>query len=62
MDEIYKSIEEYNPHKKRTILIVSDDMIADMLNNKKTNPIVTIFLVFITHLILLFQNEHIILL
>ena len=41
MDEIYKSIEEYNPHKKRTTLIVSDDMIADMLNNKKTNPIVT---------------------
>ena len=72
MDDIYKSIEEYNPHKKRKILIVFDDMIADMLNNKKINPIVTelfirrrklnIFLLFITHLILLFRNEHIILL
>ena len=41
MDDIYKSIEEYNPNKKRKILIVFDDMIADMLNNKKPNPIVT---------------------
>ena len=41
MDDIYKSIEEYNPNKKRKILIVFDDMIADMLSNKKLNPIVT---------------------
>ena len=36
-----KNIEEYNPNKKRKILIVFDDMIADMLSNKKLNPIVT---------------------
>ena len=41
MDNIYKNIEEYNPNKKRKILIVFDDMIADMLNNKNLNPIVT---------------------
>ena len=41
MDNIYKNIEEYNPHKKRGILIVFDDMIADMLSNKKLNSIVT---------------------
>ena len=41
MDDIYKNIEEYNPNKKRKILMVFDDMIADMLNNKKLNPIVT---------------------
>ena len=41
MDDIYKNIEEYNPDKKRKILIVFDDMIADMLSNKKLNPIVT---------------------
>ena len=35
MDDIYKSIEEYNPNKKRKILIAFDDMIADMLINKK---------------------------
>ena len=30
MDDIYKNIEEYNPNKKRKILIVFDDMITDI--------------------------------
>ena len=34
MDDIYKNIEEYNPNKKRKMLIVFDDMIADILSNK----------------------------
>ena len=34
-------IEQYNPSKKRKILIVFDNMIADMVSNKKVNPIVT---------------------
>ena len=38
---MYKNIEEYNPNNKRKILIVFDDMIADMLSNKKLNPKVT---------------------
>ena len=41
MKDIYKNIEEYNPNKKRKILIVFDNMIADMLNKKNFNPIVT---------------------
>ena len=41
MDVIYKNIEEYNPDKKRKILIVFEDMIADILNNNKLNPVVT---------------------
>ena len=41
MGDNYKNIEEYNPNKKRKILIVFDDMIADMLGNWKPNPIVT---------------------
>ena len=41
MDNIYKNIEEYNPNEKHKILIVFDDMIADMLSNKKSNPVVT---------------------
>ena len=41
MDDIYKNIEEYNPKKKRKILIVFDYMIADILSNKNLNPIVT---------------------
>ena len=40
MDYIYKNIEDYNPNKKRKILIVFDDMTADMLSNKKLNSIV----------------------
>ena len=39
MDGIYKNIEEYNPNKKRKILIDFDDMIADILSNKKLNPV-----------------------
>ena len=41
MQDVYKNIEEYNPMKKRKILIVFDGMIADMINNNKLNPIVT---------------------
>ena len=37
MTDIYKNIEEYNPNKKRDILIIFDDIIADMLSNKKLN-------------------------
>ena len=65
MDDIYKNIE-YNPNTKRTILIVFDDMIADMLSNKNINPVVielfisgrklNIFLVFITQSNLLYQK------
>ena len=39
MQDVYKNIEDYNPIKKRKILIVFDDMIADIIN--KLNPIVT---------------------
>ena len=39
--DIYKNIEEYDPNKKRKILIVFHDLNADMINNKKRNPIVT---------------------
>ena len=41
MDDIYKSIEEYNPNKRRKTLIVFEDIISDMLSNTKLNPIGT---------------------
>ena len=41
MHYVYKNIEEYNLGKKRKVLIVFDDIIADMISNKKLNPIVT---------------------
>ena len=40
MNNIYKNIEDYNPNKKRKILIVFDDVIADLLSTKKLNPTV----------------------
>ena len=58
MQDVYKNTEDYYPIKKRKVLIIFDDMIADMLNNKKLNPVVTelfirgrklnIYIVFIT--------------
>ena len=46
MQVVYKkiecnSIEDYNPNKRRKALIVFDHMIADVINNKKLNPVVT---------------------
>ena len=39
--DVYKDIDEYNPDKENKILIAFDDMIADMVHNKKLNSIVT---------------------
>ena len=41
MQDANKNIEEYNPGEKHKILIVFDDMIADIINNKKLNSVVT---------------------
>ena len=45
MCDVYKNIDEYNIVEERKILIVSDDMIADIIENKKLNSIVTGFFV-----------------
>ena len=39
MDDVYKNINDYNPNRKR-ILIVFDDMIADIMRNKKFQVII----------------------
>ena len=67
MDDIYKNIEQCNPNKKRKILIVLDDIIADILSNKKREPVVTelfirrrklnISLIFIKQSLSLFQKN-----
>ena len=41
MHDVYKNIDDYNPDKENKILIVFDDMIADMIHNTKLNSIVT---------------------
>ena len=40
MHNVYKNIDEYNIVKERKILIVFDDIIADLINNKNLNAIV----------------------
>ena len=60
MQDVYKDIKDCNPIRKRKVLIIFDDIIADMINDKKLNPIVTelfircrkfnISIVFIAHL------------
>ena len=41
IDDVYENLEDYNPTKKRRVIIVFDDMIADMASNKKLSPVVT---------------------
>ena len=41
IDDVYENLEDYNATKKRRVLIVFHDMIADMESNKKLSPIVT---------------------
>ena len=36
IQDVYKNIDEYNVEKERKILIVFDDVVADMINDKKT--------------------------
>ena len=40
MHDVYKNINDYNPDKGNKILIVFDDVIANMIQNKKLNSIV----------------------
>ena len=40
MDDVYENIDDYNPSRKRKILIVFDDMIADIMTNKKNQAII----------------------
>ena len=40
MDDVYENIDNYNPNRKRKILIVFDDMIADIMSNKKFQAII----------------------
>ena len=45
MDDIYENIDDYNPNRKRNILIIFDDMIADIMANKKFQSIIKEFFI-----------------
>ena len=40
MDDVYENINDYNPIRKRKKLIVFDDMIADIMTNKRFQAII----------------------
>ena len=40
MDDVYENIDDYNPNRKRKLLIVFDDMIADIMTNKKFEVVI----------------------
>ena len=40
MDGVYKNIDDYSPNRQRKILIVFDDMIADIMTNQKFQAII----------------------
>ena len=40
MDDVYENIDDYNPSRERNILIVFDDMIADIMTNEKNQAII----------------------
>ena len=56
MDDVYSNIDDHNPKRKREIMVVFDDMIADIVTNKRFQAIIkelfiryqNISLVFIT--------------
>ena len=54
MNDVYENIDLYNPNRRKKVLIVFDDMIADIMTNKKFQSIIircrkiNVSLVFIT--------------
>ena len=40
MDDVYENIDDYNLSRKRKVLIIFDDMIADVMTNKKFQKII----------------------
>ena len=40
MDDVYEDIDEHNPARKRKVLILFDDMIAEIMSNKKFQAVV----------------------
>ena len=45
MDDVYENIDDYNPSRKRKILIAFDDIIADIMKNKRFQAIIKEFFI-----------------
>ena len=40
MDDVYNNIDDYNTERKRKILLIFDDMVADVMTNKRFQAII----------------------
>ena len=58
MDDVYKNIDDYNPNRRRKILTVFDDMIADIRTNKKFQAIIKELFIKCKRQILLLYLSH----
>ena len=45
MDDVYEKINDYKPNSKRKILIVFDDMFADIMSNRQFQAIIKEFFI-----------------
>ena len=52
MRDVYKNINYYNPGKENKILIIFDDMIADMIHKKNLDSVETELFIRATKLII----------
>ena len=67
IDDVYENVDDYNPNRKRKVLIVFDDMIAGIMTNKKFQASIkelfircrklNISLLFITQSFFCFPND-----
>ena len=55
MDDVFSNIDDYNPKRKRKILIVFDDMVADIMNLLN---IVILWMTFLVILMITIQRER----
>ena len=56
MDDVYENIHDYNSNRKRKILVVFDDMIADIMTNKKFQSIIKELFIGLLSLVFITQS------
>ena len=57
MQDVYKNIEEHNPGRNCNVLIDFDDMIADIISNKKLKKIVTELIIYRLNISTVFTTQ-----
>ena len=58
VDDVYENINDYNSNRKRKILIVFDDMIADIMTNRRSQAIIEDVILNSTHFLIMKINSR----